>query len=121
MPKLLHLGNTGSASINAHTTGKTYEIPSLKGKREQPQCSHCGLQGHTIDHCYKLHGYPPGYKPRSKTQLGQAQANQATSVVSEDLGTTNMTLNSLSPSPCQQLIALLSSQLQRSLPAIVES
>ena len=32
-----------------------------------------------------------------------------------------MTLNSLSPSQCQQLIALLSSQLQHSSPAIVES
>ncbi|RVW45089.1 Retrovirus-related Pol polyprotein from transposon RE2 [Vitis vinifera] len=37
------------------------------------------------------------------------------------LGTTNMTLNSLSPSQCQQLIALLSSQLQHSSPTIVES
>ena len=65
--------------------------------------------------------HAPGYKPRSKTQLGQAQANQVTSIVSEDLGTTYMTLNSLSPSQFQQLISLLSLQLQHSSPAIVES
>ncbi|RVX06823.1 Retrovirus-related Pol polyprotein from transposon RE2 [Vitis vinifera] len=79
------------------------------------------IQGHTIDRYYKLHGYPPGYKPISRTQLGQAQANQAIFVVSEDLGTTNMMLNSLSPSQCQQLITFLSSQLQHSSPTIVES
>ena len=53
--------------------------------------------------------------------MGQAQANQALFVVSEDLGTTNMMLNSLSPSQCQQLITFLSSQLQHSSPTIVES
>ncbi|KAL6325554.1 hypothetical protein AAG906_023399 [Vitis piasezkii] len=44
-----------------------------------------------------------------------------TNCMDTHLGTTNMTLNSLSPSQCQQLIALLSSQLQHSSPAIVES
>lgn len=30
--------------------------------RETPVCSHCGVSGHVADKCYKLHGYPPGYK-----------------------------------------------------------
>ena len=30
------------------------------GKR--PQCVFCGKLGHTIDKCYKKHGYPPHYK-----------------------------------------------------------
>lgn len=25
-------------------------------------CTHCGAKGHLIDRCYKLHGYPPGYR-----------------------------------------------------------
>ncbi|MED6125844.1 hypothetical protein PIB30_119070 [Stylosanthes scabra] len=33
----------------------------LKGKKDHPQCAHCGYLGHTEDTCYKLHGYPPGY------------------------------------------------------------
>ncbi|XP_019085451.1 PREDICTED: uncharacterized protein LOC109126389 [Camelina sativa] len=28
----------------------------------KPICSHCGKVGHTIQKCYKLHGFPPGYK-----------------------------------------------------------
>uniref|UniRef100_A0A2N9HI29 Retrotransposon Copia-like N-terminal domain-containing protein n=1 Tax=Fagus sylvatica TaxID=28930 RepID=A0A2N9HI29_FAGSY len=30
-------------------------------KKERPLCSHCGITGHTVDKCYKLHGYPPGF------------------------------------------------------------
>ncbi|XP_048609106.1 uncharacterized protein LOC125584526 [Brassica napus] len=43
--------------------------------RSRPICSHCGLAGHTINKCYKLHGYPQGYKPRQQIQ-GSTQAPQ---------------------------------------------
>ncbi|KAG7578260.1 Retrotransposon Copia-like N-terminal [Arabidopsis thaliana x Arabidopsis arenosa] len=38
--------------------------------KPRPLCTHCGLLGHTVARCYKLHGYPPGYKlpPISGTQ-----------------------------------------------------
>ena len=46
---------------------KTNFLPQPKSL-ERPLCSHYGLQGwYTIEKCYKLHGYPPGYKPKSKT------------------------------------------------------
>ena len=47
-------GNNSSAKGNKY-----------KGK-ERPVCSHCGVTGHTIEKCYKLHGYPPGYKLKGK-------------------------------------------------------
>jgi hypothetical protein len=25
-------------------------------------CSHCGVAGHTVEKCYKVHGYSPGFK-----------------------------------------------------------
>ena len=39
-----------------------------KGK-ERPLCTHCGKLGHTVDKCYKLHGFPPGYKFKSKNVI----------------------------------------------------
>lgn len=30
--------------------------------------AHYKIVGQTIDKCYKLHGYPPGYKPKFKSQ-----------------------------------------------------
>lgn len=28
------------------------------GKKDRPICSHCGLEGHIKDKCFKIHGYP---------------------------------------------------------------
>ncbi|XP_073036794.1 uncharacterized protein [Primulina eburnea] len=30
--------------------------------RERPFCTKCNVNGHTVDTCYKIHGYPPGHK-----------------------------------------------------------
>lgn len=73
-----------------------------------------------MDKCYKLHGYPPGYKPRSTTQSkgnsSRAQAHQTSSTVGEDLGqgSTDSSLSLLTSAQCEHLIALLSSQFQSS-------
>ena len=61
-------------------------------------CSHCGVVGHIVDKCYKLHGFPPGYKSR-----GNAHAANQVSVLEEP----HMPITQ---AQCQQLLALLSSQ-----------
>ncbi|KAL5545494.1 hypothetical protein UlMin_005181 [Ulmus minor] len=37
---------------------------TYKGKKDKPLCTFCGFHGHTIDKCYKKHGYPPVFKPK---------------------------------------------------------
>ncbi|XP_073045348.1 uncharacterized protein [Primulina eburnea] len=37
-----------------------------KYQKGRPFCTTCNIPGHTIDTCYKIHGYPPGYKTRFK-------------------------------------------------------
>lgn len=39
-------------------------------QKERPFCSTCNINGHTVDNCYKIHGYPPGFKfkPRPPPQ-----------------------------------------------------
>ena len=68
-------------------------------RKERPLCSHCGITGHTMEKCYKLHGYPPSYKFKGKTH----SANQ-TSVIEDGPHLP------FSQAQCQQLLALLSSQ-----------
>uniref|UniRef100_A0A2N9ETF6 Reverse transcriptase Ty1/copia-type domain-containing protein n=1 Tax=Fagus sylvatica TaxID=28930 RepID=A0A2N9ETF6_FAGSY len=68
-------------------------------RKERPLCSHCGITGHTMEKCYKLHGYPPGYKFKGKTH----SANQTSMI--EDAPHLPF-----SQAQCQQLLALLSSQ-----------
>ena len=45
-------------------------------RRRSLFCTHCNMTGHTVDKCYKLHGYPLGYKPKGKPN---ANANQVSS------------------------------------------
>lgn len=35
-------------------------------RQNKIQCSHCGYVGHTVDKCYRIHGYPPGFKHKVK-------------------------------------------------------
>ena len=43
-------------------------------KKDKGVCPHCGLIGHAVDKCYKLHGYPPGYKFKNKN-VGQSNSH----------------------------------------------
>ena len=36
---------------------------------ERPVCTHCGKNGHTVDKCYKLHGFPLGFKFKNKPSM----------------------------------------------------
>ena len=33
-------------------------------------CDHCGDKGHAIEKCFKLHDFPPGWKKGGKSQPG---------------------------------------------------
>jgi hypothetical protein len=37
-------------------------FPRQFPRKEKPVCTHCGITSHTADKCYKLHGFPPGFK-----------------------------------------------------------
>ncbi|XP_019179910.1 PREDICTED: uncharacterized protein LOC109175115 [Ipomoea nil] len=38
------------------------------------KCTYCGMSGHTVDKCFKKHGYPPGWIPGYKSKGKQAAA-----------------------------------------------
>lgn len=88
-------------------------------RRECPICSRCGLTGPYVDRCYKLHGFPPGYKPKLKAQAHQSfiQSTSETSCLTTSASTAtiattfSLPFDQLSTDPVQQLIAYLSSQL----------
>ena len=75
----------------------------VKSKNGRPQCTHCGAMGHVVDKCYKLHGYPPGY--RFKNKGGQPFASNV--VADEDHVSEPITLTK---SQYQKLVGLLNSQ-----------
>jgi hypothetical protein len=97
------LANTGD-SMALYTR---FEMPrnnyggcGHSGKKDKPLCSHCGISGHIVDKCYKLHGFPLGFKFRNNNHA----ANQV-SMLEEPLPHLPIT-----QAQCQQLLAMLSSQ-----------
>ena len=87
--------------------GGSFAKGFTKGKSGRPQCTHCGLLGHVVDKCYKLHGYPPGYKFKNKGQQG-GNLPYANNVVVTD--TCSKEAVSLTRAEYQQLLGLLNSQ-----------
>ena len=51
-------------------TSKKFTSPNnntsnYKGpKRDRPYCIHCNYPRNTIEKCFKLHGYPPGFRQK---------------------------------------------------------
>ncbi|KAL4295330.1 hypothetical protein GQ457_12G017960 [Hibiscus cannabinus] len=89
-------------------TNRAKQKASNPPKKSRPQCSYCSLLGHTKDKCYKLHGYPPGYKSRGVVSHANValHGDQSIKNVQEPLN------KALTTQQCHQLIAMLTNQLQ---------
>ena len=60
-------------SVAMYSNTRGYSGNKSGPKKERPFCTHCNMLGHIVDKCYKLHGYPPGYKHKGKPN---SNANQ---------------------------------------------
>lgn len=98
--------NRGSTGSNGSRDDKPF-VP----QKDRPNYTHCGLSGHTVDKCYKIHRYPLGYKPKSRNpDVNQATASQS---VSNLVLTQNFPF---SQEQCKQLITFL--QTQSNVPSL---
>ncbi|KAK4413696.1 hypothetical protein Salat_2782400 [Sesamum alatum] len=53
----------------------SYDSSRGRGNRDTKICSHCGVEGHTVDYCYDLHGRssaPPRYANHALTSDTEA-------------------------------------------------
>ena len=109
------LGFNGGASVDSTALAvKTQEFNQggkNKGKG-RPVCSHCGKIGHFVGKCYKLVGFPPGYKQKGRVPV----ANQV--IFDGEIGQSEVASQSSSfpftPEQCQQLLSMLSSHASSS-------
>ncbi|XP_010462845.1 PREDICTED: uncharacterized protein LOC104743463 [Camelina sativa] len=49
---------------------------NFRPRSSRPLCTHCGMTGHVVQKCFKLHGYPPGYIPGYKSTYQSSQRPQ---------------------------------------------
>ncbi|XP_010489977.1 PREDICTED: uncharacterized protein LOC104767686 [Camelina sativa] len=54
---------------------------TYRPKSNRPMCTHCGKMGHMIQTCFKVHGYPHGFKYLNENNPGQGQNTQRPSFV----------------------------------------
>ena len=84
---------------------KNSDSKAKNQKKNHPLCNHCCIFGHTVDKCFKLHGYPLSYKPKSKASF----ANQ----VSIAAPVTNVEQISIPVDQYKQLLAMLTSHISQ--------
>ncbi|XP_062149799.1 uncharacterized protein LOC133858355 [Alnus glutinosa] len=103
-----------TATLLTKTASQYQNQPNRIGKppfrKERPACTHCGLLGHTMEKCYKLHGYPLGYT-FNKNKLNSSSANQ----VQEADQPFQVPQLSISQEQIQQLLALIKQSTSNSV------
>ncbi|KAG6678393.1 hypothetical protein I3842_14G078200 [Carya illinoinensis] len=62
------------------SSGQRFVPGNQQYRRARLICTHCGMTNHTVDKCYKVHGYPLGFKSNNYRQKEKSSsANQVTS------------------------------------------
>lgn len=78
--------NAGSIFLSQALGGSTWPRKFNPKGNKKPMCSYCNYTGHTIEKCYKKHGYPPGLKPRAKNSgtVNQVQVSENAVTLTQD-------------------------------------
>ena len=63
-----HIESTTLAMKGSNFNSVFSRGKNSKGK-DRPIYSHCGRLGHTMEKCFKLHGFPLGFKPKGKASM----------------------------------------------------
>lgn len=111
----------GSSSYRGRGKG------SYNGTRAQNEaitrtCSHCGRHNHTVETCFLLHGYPPGYQNKGPKSANLAVSEQKhTDAVQNQGSVSSPSLNSIQEQYNQILQLLQHSNLQASTSNIIST
>ncbi|KAI9153283.1 hypothetical protein LWI28_008823 [Acer negundo] len=85
-------------------------------KKDHPFCTHCNIHGHTIDRCFKIHGYPPGYKSKSRANSNfNVHQLTASEEKADQSGSFGGFVQDLNPNQYQQLMSMFSTHLTTSI------
>ncbi|KAA8528521.1 hypothetical protein F0562_035876 [Nyssa sinensis] len=100
-------------------------VKNYQNPRSRSVCTHCGLPGHTVDKCYKLHGYPPGYRQSARTRTPSVNQVSASSNGFDEAsnGPNSTPQFPFTQEQCNQLLSFLqnSSQQPSAVNAIANS
>jgi hypothetical protein len=82
-------------------------FPRQMIRKEKPVCTHCGITGHIVDKCYKLHGFPPGFK-FTKKPFASSSVNYAAQNYGESFSENSQVPQlPITAEQCQKLLKFL--------------
>ncbi|KAL4597734.1 hypothetical protein ACB092_11G010400 [Castanea dentata] len=78
-----------------------------------PTCSHCGMMGHIVEKCYKIHDYPNSFKLKEKKPIVVHRVNlQDEQVENNSTSASASTSFSFTQEQCQHFLAMLGTPIQ---------
>jgi hypothetical protein len=109
--------NDDQTSVSVNLAKKAYGKNSYPSFKSDKMCTHCGKNNHTIDNCFRKHGFPPGYRFKDGTVVGnkahgQAAANSVASNENIAQDKVDNRIATFSAEEYQALMALLKSNFK---------
>ncbi|XP_057810051.1 uncharacterized protein LOC131024552 [Salvia miltiorrhiza] len=84
-----------------------------RGNKGKLLCTHCGKTNHTIDKCFAIIGYPPGYgRGRGKPQSNMQENVRSINHISTEPAPPSQTNSVLSAAEMTQMLSFLQNQMQ---------
>ncbi|XP_074349363.1 uncharacterized protein LOC141689087 [Apium graveolens] len=89
--------DSASLAVNSYRPGQYTGYNRKTADAKKAHCNYCKKPSHTIDKCFKLHGFPPDFKfnrnfPNQKKVVAQVEISDSSSVASS-VGTVNSGTN----------------------------
>lgn len=92
--------------IQGHSLENYFKV----GNASPPLCTHCNMIEHSVEKCYKLHGYPLGHKLHGKNKSFVATVTPSWSCLSDEHDAEPAETMALTKNQYNQLIALQQSK-----------
>ena len=111
-----------TADVNAVDTrkgqGRGRSSTSMNsGRGSGKHCTFCGRPGHTVDVCFKKHGYPPGSRSREAATVHNVVGNEDDDKDDDEVrSVTQSMLPRLTEQQCQRLMTLLQDPVMADAP-----
>ncbi|KAJ0866536.1 putative RNA-directed DNA polymerase [Helianthus annuus] len=108
------MSSSGSKSQNVAFVSKTNQSFDQrkkfnKGSNSSLKCTHCNMLGHTVDRCFEIIGYPPGFKRRGNNTNQSGKVNLANSNKTNTVNNASSSVGSSGfPFTSEQISKLLS-------------
>lgn len=70
----------GNSSGNYNANNRQQANTNSSTNRSKPNyfCTHCNVSGHSVERCFKIHGYPPGFKSQNRKVAAATQFGNST-------------------------------------------